>query len=60
MTKAIDLIKESTQKHKGIFFYINKNKKLGRKPTPKSAKEKVKVMRTIKKARLKAKARGRG
>jgi hypothetical protein len=58
--KAMQLVKEGTAKHKGIFFYINKNKKLGIHPPKKTGGELIKAKKTIKKARRSAKARGRG
>ena len=60
ITKATDLIKSATAKHKGIFFYINKNKKLGIHPPKKSGLELIQLKKKMKVAQRSAKARGRG
>jgi len=60
MTNAVDLIKSATAKHKGIFFYINKNRKLGIHPPKKSGMELLQLKKKMRVAKKSAKARGRG
>ena len=57
---ASELIKTANAKHKGIFFYVNRNKKLGIHHPAKSGGELIKLKKTMKMASKKAKARGRG
>jgi len=59
MRQATQLIKEATAKHKGIFFYINKNKRMGKKAPKKTGIELIRINKAIKQAKLKAKSRGR-
>lgn len=53
------LNKFANAKHKGIFYWINKNKKMGKKPKPKGFAEKLKTQRAIKKAKRIVKSRGK-
>jgi len=59
MSKATELVKEATVKHKGIFFYINRNKKLGKKSPKKTGVELIRLKKAIKQAKLKVKSRGK-
>ena len=59
MRKATNLIKEATVKHKGIFFYINKNRKMGKKAPKKTGVELIRLKKAIKMAKLKVKSRGK-
>lgn len=56
--KAVALIKEANAKHKGIFFYINKNKKMGKHSPKKSGMDLIKLKKTMRKASRISKARG--
>ena len=61
MTKAKDLLfKIATEKHKGPFFYINRNRRLGKKPKQMSAKDYAKFQRTMKIAHQMAGSRTKG
>jgi len=54
------LFKFSNEKHKGPFYYINRNKRLGRKPKMMSAKDYAKFQRTLKIAHHMAGSRTKG
>jgi hypothetical protein len=58
--RATELVKRANAKHKGILFYINKNKKLGIHPPKKTGIELMKAKKTILKAKKKAQAKGHG
>lgn len=60
MSRAMLLIKQGSAKHRGMLYYINRNKKLGIHPPKKGGKEFIKSQRALKKAKMMAKARGRG
>ena len=55
----MSLSKVANSKHKGILFYINKNKKLGVKRPKKSGEEEVAILRKILIAHRIAKAKGK-
>lgn len=54
------LSKEATEKHKGPFFYINRNRRLGKKPKQMSAKDYAKFKRTLRIAHEMAASRAQG
>ena len=59
--KAMRMLgKEANEKHKGIFYYINEKKRRGEKPQKKSAKEWLKIKRSIVIAKSKASSRRQG
>ena len=61
MRRAYEMLtKTSTEKHKGPFFYINRNKRLGKKPKAMSAKDYAKFQRTLKIAHQMASSRTKG
>jgi len=53
-------LKTANEKHKGPFFYINRNKRLGKKPQMMSAKDYVKFQRTLKIAHQMSGSRAKG
>jgi hypothetical protein len=57
---GLALIKLSNAKHRGPFYYINRNKRLGRRPKMMSAKDYAKFKVTLRIARQRAKTRSRG
>jgi len=56
----IMLFKEANEKHKGPFYYINRNRRLGKKPKMMSAKDYAKFQRTLKIAHQIANSRAKG
>jgi len=61
MGKAFEMLfKEANDKHKGPFYYINRNKRLGKKPKPMSAKDYAKFKKTLAIAHQRAKSRKKG
>ena len=50
----MDLLKEGNTKHKGIFFYMNRNKKMGRTPLKLSPDKFRKILMAIKKGKVRA------
>jgi len=60
MTNLEYLIKTANSKHKGIFYFINRNKKLGIKAKPHSPTELRKIKKALKQAKRIAVSRGRG
>ena len=61
MNNAYDMLfKEANEKHKGPFFYINRNKRLGKKPKMMSAKDYAKFQRTLKIAHQMSGSRAKG
>jgi len=61
MNKAKELLlKQATDKHKGIFYYINKRRRRGEKPPKKSATEWLQIKRAIRIAKSKVSSRRQG
>ena len=61
MNKAMTMLfKEANEKHKGPFFYINRNKRLGKKPKAMSAKDYAKFKKTLVVAHNMASSRKKG
>ena len=52
--------KTANDKHRGPFFYINRNRRLGKKPRPMSAKDYAKYQRTLRIAHQMASSRAKG
>lgn len=60
MGKALELLKISNDKHKGPFYYINRNRRLGKQPKPMSAEDYMKFKKALKIAHSRAMSRRRG
>ena len=61
MEKAMHMLfKEANEKHKGPFFYINRNKRLGKKPKTMSAKNYAEFKKTMRIAHQMAGSRKKG
>ena len=58
--KAIEIFKYANAKHRGPFYYINRNRRMGKKPKQMSAKDYAKFKVTLRIARQKARTRSRG
>ncbi len=58
--RALELFKAANEKHKGPFYYINRNRRLGKKPKMMSAKDYAKFQRTLKIAHQMANSRTKG
>ncbi len=61
MGKATDMLsKSANEKHRGIFYYINRKKRRGEKPQKKTAKEWLAMQKAIRIAKSKVKSRRQG